>query len=107
MAGRLEGKVAAITGAASGFGAGAAQRFIEEGAKVVVNYYNSSTDKDATLDAIKAVGGEAIALRCDVTKKEEIDKMVDQTKKAFGSKVDILINNAGGLFARKTIEEID
>lgn len=104
---KLKGKIAVVTGGARDIGRAICVKLAEEGAKVVVNYYNSSTDKDATLDAIKAVGGEAIALRCDVTKKEEIDKMVDQTKKAFGSNVDILINNAGGLFARKTIEEID
>ncbi|QIE58409.1 glucose 1-dehydrogenase [Rasiella rasia] len=103
----LKGKVAVVTGGSRDIGRAICVKLAKEGAKVVVNYLNSESDKDETLAAIKAVGGEAIAVRCDVSKQEDIDHMVAETKKAFGDTVDVLVNNAGGLFARKTVEELD
>ncbi len=103
----LKGKVAVVTGGSRDIGRSICVKLAKEGAKVVVNYLNSVDDKDKTLEAIKAVGGEAIAVYGDVTKQADIDNMVAETKKAFGDKVDILVNNAGGLFARKTVEELD
>ncbi|MCL4161382.1 UNVERIFIED_CONTAM: hypothetical protein GTU68_050424 [Idotea baltica] len=104
---KLKGKVAVVTGGSRDIGRAICVKFAKEGAKVVVNYLNSEADKDATLEAIKAVGGEAIPVYGDVTKQEDIDNMVTKTVEAFGSKVDVLVNVAGGLFARKTIEELD
>lgn len=104
---KLKGKVAVVTGGARDIGRAICVKLAKEGAKVVVNYFNSEKDCDDTLAAIKAVGGEAIAVRGDVTKQEDIDKMVARTKEAFGGHLDILVNNAGGLFARKKIEELD
>ncbi len=103
----LEGKVAVVTGGARDIGQAICIKLAKEGAKVVVNYFGSKKDSEDTLAAIKAVGGEAIAVQADVTKQADIDNMVARTKEAFGDRVDILVNNAGGLFARKTIEEID
>ncbi len=105
--GRLKGKVAVVTGGGRDIGRAVCVKLAKEGAKVVVNYFDSDTDKDQTMAAIKAVGGEAIAVYGDVTKQEDIDNMVAKTKEAFGDNVDILVNVAGGLFARRTIEEMD
>tara|TARA_Y100001949_G_C15977902_1_gene327039 strand:+ start:885 stop:1637 length:753 start_codon:yes stop_codon:yes gene_type:complete len=104
---KLKGKVAVVTGGARDIGQAICIKLAKEGAKVVVNYYGSKKDSEETLAAIKAIGGEGIAVQADVTKQADIDNMVAKTKEAFGGKVDILVNNAGGLFARKTVEEID
>ncbi len=103
----LKGKVAVVTGGARDIGQAICIKLAKEGAKVVVNYFGSKKDSIDTLAAIEAVGGEAIAVQADVTKQKDIDNLVAKTKEAFGEKVHILVNNAGGLFARKTIEEID
>ena len=104
---KLKGKIAVVTGGGRDIGRAVCVKLVKEGAKVVVNYFDSDTDKDQTMAAIKAVGGEAISVYGDVTKQKDIDNMVAKTKAAFGEKVHILVNCAGGLFARKTIEEID
>lgn len=103
----LKGKVAVVTGGARDIGRAVCVKLAKDGAKIVVNYFDSEENRDATMNAIKAVGGEAIAVYADVTKQKDIDNMVVKTKEAFGEKVDILVNVAGGLFARKTIEEVD
>jgi 3-oxoacyl-[acyl-carrier protein] reductase len=103
----LKGKVAVVTGGGRDIGRAVCVKLAKEGAKVVVNYFDGEEDRDATLKAIKAVGGEAIAVFGDVTKQADIDNMRAKTVEAFGNKVDILVNVAGGLFARKTLEEID
>ena len=104
---KLKGKIAVVTGGGRDIGRAVCVKLAREGAKVVVNYFDSDKDKDVTMSAIKAAGGEAIAVYGDVTKQEDIDNMVAKTKEAFGDKVDILVNVAGGLFARKTVEEMD
>jgi 3-oxoacyl-[acyl-carrier protein] reductase len=103
----LEGKVAVVTGGGRDIGRAVCVKLAKEGAKVVVNYFDGEADRDATLAAIKAVGGEAIAVFGDVTKSADIANLKAKTIEAFGNKVDILVNVAGGLFARKTVEEID
>ena len=104
---RLKGKIAVVTGGARDIGREVSLKLAKEGAKVVVNYFESESDKEETLKAIEAAGGEAIAVYGDVTKKDDIDNLVVRTREAFGDKLDILVNVAGGLFARKTIEELD
>ncbi|MGB3467310.1 MAG: glucose 1-dehydrogenase [Cyclobacteriaceae bacterium] len=104
---RFKGKVAVVTGGGRDIGRAVCVKLASEGAKVVVNYFESDSDKDETLAAIKEAGGEAIAVHGDVTKQADIDNMVAKTKEAFGDKIDILVNVAGGLFARKTLAEID
>jgi 3-oxoacyl-[acyl-carrier protein] reductase len=104
---KLKGKIAVVTGGGRDIGRAVCVKLAKEGARVVVNYFDSDKDKDETMSAIKAVGGEAIAVYGDVTKQDDIDNMVAKTKEAFGDKVDILVNVAGGLFARKTVEEMD
>lgn len=87
---RLQGKVAIVTGAASGFGEGMAKRFAEEGAKVVVADLNAKgADKVAA-----EIGAAAIAVTTDVSQRSEVEEMVYAAKSAFG-RVDIMVNNAG------------
>jgi 3-oxoacyl-[acyl-carrier protein] reductase len=104
---KLKGRVAVVTGGGRDIGRAVCVKLAKEGAKVVVNYFDSESDKEITMAEIKAVGGEAISVYGDVTKREDINNMVAKTKAAFGEKIHILVNVAGGLFARKTIEELD
>lgn len=103
----LKGKVAVVTGGARDIGRAVSLKLAKNGAKVVVNYFESEEEGNETVRLIEKEGGEAIAVYADVTKQKDIDDLVSKTKEAFGDKVDILVNVAGGLFARKTIEEID
>ncbi len=93
MAGRLDGKVALITGAGSGIGRASAQRFAAEGAQVVVVDLKGV---DETVAAIEAAGGEALALGTDVADEEAVAAMAAAALERFG-KVDVLMNNAGVL----------
>jgi 3-oxoacyl-[acyl-carrier protein] reductase len=104
---KFAGKVAVVTGGARDIGRAISVKLAKEGAKVVVNYLNSEKDAAETLNEIASIGGEAIAVKADVTKAEQIDFLVSETTASFGEQVDVLVNNAGGLFARKTVEEID
>lgn len=104
---KLDGKVAVVTGGARDIGRAISIKLAKEGAKVVVNYFNTESDGIETVRLIKELGGEAIAVYADVTNQEDINNMVAKTKDTFGDQLDILVNNAGGLFARKTIEEVD
>lgn len=90
---QLKDKTAIITGARRGMGRTHSIALAEEGAKVVVSDI-SLEDCQKVVDEIKSAGGEAIAVKCDVTKKQEVEKMVKDTLDKFG-KIDILINNAG------------
>lgn len=89
----LKGKVAIVTGARRGMGRAHALKLAQEGVKVVVSDI-SQEDCQEVVDEIEKAKGEGLALKCDVSKKEEVDKMVTETIKKFG-KVDILVNNAG------------
>lgn len=104
---KFKGKVAVVTGGARDIGRAISVKLAKEGAKVVVNYYNSDAGAQETLDEIKSFGGEAIAVKADVSNLDDIKSLKDKTVAAFGSTVDILVNNAGGLFARRTLQEFD
>ncbi len=103
----FNGKVAVVTGGARDIGRAISVHLAKQGAKVVINYYNSDSGAQETLEEIKAFGGEAIAVKADASNLHDIKNLRDKTTEAFGSKVDILVNNAGGLFARKTLQELD
>ena len=92
--GKLNGKVAVVTGASKGIGAGIAKEFGEAGAAVIVNYASSKTDADKVVNEITKRGGKAVAVQGSVTKKDDVEKLFAAAEKAFG-KVDILVNNAG------------
>lgn len=91
MTGRLTGRVALITGAASGLGRVAAERFASEGALVVVA---DMADGDEVVEAIAATGGEASFVRCDVTDGESVRAAVEHAVETFGA-LHVLYNNAG------------
>jgi len=91
---KLNGKVAVVTGASKGIGAGIAKESAAEGASVVVNYASSKEGADKVVDEITKRGGKAIAVQADVAKKAEVERLFAEARKAFG-KIDILVNNAG------------
>jgi 3-oxoacyl-[acyl-carrier protein] reductase len=91
---KLNGKVAVVTGASKGIGAGIAKQFAAEGAAVVVNYASSKSDADKVVDEITKAGGKAVAVQGNVAKKAEVERLFTAAEKAFG-KIDILVNNAG------------
>jgi 3-oxoacyl-[acyl-carrier protein] reductase len=103
----FKGKVAVVTGGARDIGRSISVQLAKEGAKVVVNYYNSEAGANETVDEIKSFGGEAIAVKADVSNLNDIKSLKEKAVAAFGEKIDILVNNAGGLFARKTLPELN
>jgi 3-oxoacyl-[acyl-carrier protein] reductase len=92
--GKLTNKVAVVTGASKGIGAGIAKALAADGASVVVNYASSKDGADKVVADIKAKGGKAVAVQGDVSKQADISKLFAETKKAFG-RLDVLVNNAG------------
>ena len=91
---KLVGKIALVTGASKGIGAGIAKQLAAEGAAVVVNYASSKSDADKVVDEITKGGGKAVAVQGSVAKKTEVERLFAAAEKAFG-KIDILVNNAG------------
>jgi len=102
-----QGKVAVVTGGVRDIGRAISLRLAAEGAKVVVNYHGSHDLAQETLDEITSAGGEAILFKGDMTSPEDVEALVAKTTDSFGSAIDILVNVAGGLVARKTIDEMD
>jgi 3-oxoacyl-[acyl-carrier protein] reductase len=100
---KLKGRVAIITGASRGIGSAIARRFANEGAKVVVNYNLSENLALRLVDELTKNGGEAIAIKADVSKREEVKELVRKTVDAFG-RVDILVNNAGILLEKTFLD---
>ena len=91
---KLTGKVAVVTGASKGIGAGIAKALGAAGASVVVNYASDKAGAEKTVTDITKVGGKAVAIGASVANSADIDRLFTETRKAFG-KVDILVNNAG------------
>ncbi|BBI19914.1 oxidoreductase [Qipengyuania flava] len=105
---KFTGKTAIVTGGSRDIGRAISVKLASEGANVVVNYFSNEADADATLAAIEATGsGKAIKVRADVTKSEDVAKLIAAATEAFGDGIDILVNNAGGLVARKPLAEMD
>ena len=104
---KFAGKVAIVTGGSRDIGRAVCVKLGSEGASVVVNYNSNEADAAATVAAVEAAGGNAIAVKADVTKPADVDALVAASRDAFGDEVHILVNNAGGLVARKTLEEMD
>lgn len=103
----LQGKVAIVTGGARDIGRQISLKLAKSGARVAINYFDNPQDAEETLSMVKNAGGEAIMVQGDMTREEDALRLVEETCKAFGDRVDILVNVAGGLVARKTLEEID
>jgi 3-oxoacyl-[acyl-carrier protein] reductase len=91
---KLQGKVAVVTGASKGIGAGIAKALAAEGASVVVNYASSKAGADDVVAAIKKAGGTAVAVQGDVSKAAEAQAIIDAAVKSYG-RLDILVNNSG------------
>ena len=100
----LQGKVAVVTGASKGIGAGIAKELAAAGATVVVNYATSREGADRVVAEITAREGRAIAVQGDMSKIDDVRRLFAETTKAFG-KVDVLVNNAG-VFKFEPLEEV-
>jgi 3-oxoacyl-[acyl-carrier protein] reductase len=90
----LEGRVALVTGSATGIGRAIAERFARAGAKVAVNYRSSRDPAEDLVSQIRSAGGVAISIHADVSKDVEVHAMVAQVAREFG-RLDVLVNNAG------------
>lgn len=91
---QLTGKVAIVTGASKGIGAGIARLFASSGASVVVNYSTSQAPAEALVAEIRSHGGKAVAIQADISKTGDIRRLFEESVRAFGP-LDILVNNAG------------
>ncbi|OAD44843.1 SDR family oxidoreductase [Polaribacter atrinae] len=97
---KLKNKVVIITGSSKGIGKEMALLFAENKAKVIVNYSNSEEEANKTVHTIITNGGEAIAIKADISKRKEVTHLFDKTIETFG-KIDILVNNAGVMTSKK------
>jgi 3-oxoacyl-[acyl-carrier protein] reductase len=91
---RLDNKVAIVTGASKGIGAGIAKTFGAEGAAVIVNYARDQAGAEQVVREITGNGGRAIAVQGDVAQRSDAQRLVAEANKAFGC-LDVLVNNAG------------
>jgi 3-oxoacyl-[acyl-carrier protein] reductase len=91
---RLQGKVALVTGASRGIGRAIALALASEGADLVVNYFRSETEAKEVVARIMEMGRQAIAIAADVSREDEVQKMVSRAVERF-DRMDILVNNAG------------
>lgn len=101
---RLKDKIAIVTGAGSGFGAGIARRFAQEGARIVVNDIDAAGGERVAGEIVGA-GGKALFVRADVTRSAEWAQMIGAAEKAFGG-LDIVVNNAGWTHRNKPYLEV-
>jgi 3-oxoacyl-[acyl-carrier protein] reductase len=101
----LKGQVALITGASSGIGRATAEVMAREGARVGVNYLKNRNGAEEAVEAIRKAGGEALAIRADVARRQEVGALVAAVRQQWGH-IDILVNNAGDLIARRTLTEM-
>ena len=101
---RFTDKVAVVTGASKGIGAGIAKRLAAEGASVVVNYASDADGAKRVVDDIVQAAGHAVAIGASVTNEDDVTHLFDQVRKAFG-RIDVLVNNAG-IYALAPVEGI-
>jgi 3-oxoacyl-[acyl-carrier protein] reductase len=102
----FKNKVAVITGSSRGIGRSIALALARSGCAVTINYRKSRDEADEVVNSIREMGGEAIAVKCDVSKREEVENMFTSTVNAF-NKVDILVNNAGIAIGASLLETTD
>jgi 3-oxoacyl-[acyl-carrier protein] reductase len=106
MESELKGKVVLITGASTGIGAAAARAFAQHGCSVAVHYNASRKAAEEVAADVRSLGGQALLVGGDVTDPAAVPRIVAETLAGFG-RIDVLINNAGGMVGRKTIAEYD
>lgn len=99
---RLKGKVAVVTGAASGFGAEIARLYVREGAKVAI----ADLNEEGAQKVAAEIGDAAIAVRCDVSDRSDVDQLIAKTTAAFGP-IDIVVNNAGYTHKNQPLLDVD
>ena len=99
---RLKGKVAIVTGAASGFGAEIARLYVREGAKVAI----ADLNEEGAQKVAAEIGDAAIAVRCDVSDRSDVDQLIAKTTAAFGP-IDIVVNNAGYTHKNQPLLDVD
>ena len=103
---KFDGKVVIITGASLGIGKATALEFAKSGASVVVNYFQSKEAAEQIVENIKTSGGKAVAIQADVSKSQDVQRLVKTTQDTFGERIDILVNNAGSLIERRSIQDM-
>ena len=103
----LIGKVALVTGASRDIGRAISISLAKSGVKVLVNYFRDKSMGEETVSIINNNGGDAKTVYADVTNSKDVSNMIKESQKIFGNEVHILVNNVGGLFARKKISEMD
>ena len=103
----FKNKVAVVTGGARDIGRAVSLRLAQHGASVALNYFENPEQATETVNIITAGGGKAVAIQGDVTKTSDIQRFVSATQEAFGKSVHVLVNVAGGLVARKKMDEMD
>jgi len=100
-------KVALVTGGGRDIGRAVSLKLAQEGAAVVVNYFDNPEDAVATVRMIMEKGGKATAVQGDATKATDVQRLISKSLETFGPHIHILVNVAGGLVARKKMEEMD
>lgn len=103
----LKDKVVIVTGGARDIGRSVSLKLAKAGAKVAINYNSNEETAAETLQAAKALGAQAITVKADVTDAAAVKRLIDQTREAFGDEIHGLVNVAGGMVARKTIDLMD
>lgn len=103
----LTNKTAIVTGGGRDIGRAISVKLAALGANVVVNYKSNAAEADETLNIIQQNGGKAIKVQADLTQWDSCFKLAEEAQAAFGSEIHILVNNAGGLVARKRLCEMD
>ncbi len=103
----LTDKVAIVTGGTRDIGKAVSLKLAAAGAKVAINYCNNKKQGEATLAELTDAGGTGVLIGGDMTKAADVDNLVSETCKAFGERIDILVNNVGGMVARKSLAEMD
>ena len=103
----LQGKVALVTGGGRDIGRYTSMKLAEAGASVCINYFDGEELANETLQMVTDAGGKAILAQGDMTKTADVKKVVAECTEAFGEDIHILVNVAGGLMGRKTMEELD
>lgn len=104
---QFKDKTVIVTGGSRDIGRAISLKFGEAGAKVVVNYCNNKEQGDAVVAEIVSKGGSAVAVAGDMTKSADVDKLIEAALSAFGPGIHTLVNNVGGLVARKPMAEMD
>lgn len=104
---RFKDKVALVTGGGRDIGRSVSLRFAAEGAKVAINYCHDRASAEATARDIEAAGGTAAVFQADVSKADAVTTLADGVQAKFGGRIDVLVNLAGGMVARRRLEEMD